>query len=643
MDNFRAKGSGLTNKQRSLVIACMALIIYIGFGALIFIFLTEDNIKFIDGLYFCVCTVTTVGFGDVVPTNTSSRIFIFFFAIFGIITMGLTINTARDTIIEGFESLWQSRRNAIFELAREYRTARKAAKKRSAGVEAGLSVALMMSASVSGRNTGLSGSQSCNPPPPNRPSSEADRKNLYILSHRLPMESATSTSSLSHADNFKSFSESLLKEERREFQTKLVVATVLFSCFWLIGSFVFKVTEGWNYGQALYFCYVAFLTLGYGDLTVKTPAGRCFFIAWSLMGIASMTLLLSVLAEGWEAKYKRIINKKRRITSHNFRLIRNKVTSQEDLENGTNHPPTGPPVPSMTTVIDSSAEDLPQRLIDTARGFFSHAQYWMEGKTGNPPPALSELMDQVGTIHGIEKFRDKGGLAERMISEDRQKMLFLMSFARSLEVLINTAEETAEAMRVKIGEIDGMRPLSPNSSNAHSNSHPEHNTSNTSSLTFVEPSGIGALHVGSLIDESNERLEVILERDEGAERHIDGEASRHPAKKRRNTCEDQNRVPNIQADRCETREYNRVKLPDPLDRPYSIDDLILQTAPRLPYPRQYRSASSELEYPFSDPSSNLRDSNALLEGTSSNPPTTASRHLSTPTDTQLETFNLRRL
>ncbi|EGG08551.1 uncharacterized protein MELLADRAFT_84751 [Melampsora larici-populina 98AG31] len=641
VDNFRAKGSGLTNKQRSLVIACMALVMYIGFGALIFIFLTEDNIKFIDALYFCVCTVTTVGFGDVIPTNTGSRIFVFFFAIFGIITLGLTINTARETIIEGFESLWQTRRNAIFEFAREYRTARKAAKKRSSGVTTGLSVALMMSASVSGRNSCLSGAHSHNPPPSNRPLfSEADRKN-YLLAHRLDTENTTSTSSMENVDNFKSFSERLLKQERREFQTKLVVAAVLFSCFWLIGSFVFKVTEGWNYGQALYFCYVAFLTLGYGDITVKTPAGRCFFIAWSLMGIASMTLLLSVLAEGWEAKYKRIINKKRRLNSHNFRLIRTKVTSQEDLENGPNQMQTVPLVPPIPVVLDSSPEDLPQRLIDTARGFFSHAQFWMEGKTGNPPPALSELMEQVGAIDGIEKFRDKGGLAERMMSEDRQKMLFLMSFARSLEVLINTAEETAEAMRVKIGEVDGvMRPLSPNSSNAHSNSHPEHNTS---SLTFVEPYEVGASQVGSLIG-VEERLEVIREDDEGVERPIDEKVNRHSANKSRNISENQDRTANIQPDRCQTRaEYNRGKVPDLLHRPYSIDDLILQTAPRLLNLRPYKPESSVLEYQVPDPSSELRHSNILLEGTSVNPPTTPSRLQSTLTDTEPESFDMCRL
>ncbi|KAH9809715.1 hypothetical protein DFH28DRAFT_904470 [Melampsora americana] len=648
VENFRAKGSGLTNKQRSLVIACMALVMYIGFGALIFIFLIDVRIKFIDALYFCVCTVTTVGFGDVVPTNTGSRIFVFFFAICGIITLGLTINTARETIIEGFESLWHTRRNAIFELAREYRTARKAAKKRSAGVKTGLSVALMMSAQVSGKKSGLSGSQSSNPSPSNRPlSSEAQRKNLDLSSHPLDMENTTSTSTLEHVDNFKSFSENLLKEERREFQTKLLVATSLFSCFWLIGSLVFKVTEGWNYGQALYFCYVAFLTLGYGDITVKTPAGRCFFIAWSLMGIASMTLLLSVLAEGWEAKYKRIINKKRRFNSHNFRLIRSKLTSQEDLEVGTTQSQTGAPIPSVPAVNESSPEDLPQRLIDTARGFFSHAQYWMEGKTGDPPPALSGLLEQVGEIDGIEKFRDKGGLAERMMSEDRQKMLFLMSFARSLEVLINTAEETAEAMRVKITETEGMmRPLSPNSSNAHSTSHREHNSS---SLTFVESSQVGTSNVGSLIGEVGERierLEVIPEDDEGVERHIDGEGDRHSGKKYRNTCENQDHIANIQADRFETRaEYNRGKLPGILQRPYSIDDLILQTAPCLPNLRPHKPEFSALEYevPDPDPSLDFRHSNVLLEGTSSNPPTTADCHQYTLTDIEIETYDMCRL
>jgi potassium channel subfamily K len=32
--------------------------------------------------------------------------------------------------------------------------------------------------------------------------------------------------------------------------------------------------EGWTFGTSMYFCYVFFLTIGYGDFSPTTPAGK---------------------------------------------------------------------------------------------------------------------------------------------------------------------------------------------------------------------------------------------------------------------------------------------------------------------------------------------------------------------------------
>ncbi|KAG0141474.1 hypothetical protein CROQUDRAFT_674099 [Cronartium quercuum f. sp. fusiforme G11] len=460
VDNFRAKGSGLTNKQRSLVITCMALLFYIGFGALIFVFITDEKLHFGDALYFCVCTVTTVGFGDITPTNPGSRAFVFFYAIFGIITLALTVNTARETIVEGFEALWKSRRKLIFERAREFRLARKAAKQRTTGVEAGLSTSIMVAASVPGSNSTALKPQ--NPKQPFFPTTltfETDIRPSLPSTRRLDMERTFTTSTMDPSENYKSFTEKLLAEERKEYSTKLAVAVFLFLCFWLLGGVVC-----WTYGEALYFGYVAFLTLGYGDLTVKSPGGRAFFLAWSIMGIATMTLLLSVLAGGWENKYKSVINKKRKIKPKIFKMGGSDPFTPVELEKGIDSP-TGNRL-GLTSCVPNinnlNPEILPQRLTEAAREFSSHAKYWMEGKKGTPPDALTELMEQVQDLERIEDFKEKGGLAKRMMSEDRQKMLFLVSYARTFELLISTAEDTAEFMKMTLAEVEALRALNRN-------------------------------------------------------------------------------------------------------------------------------------------------------------------------------------
>ena len=52
-------GSGLTRKQRSLVLSVMILLCYIAFGAVVQIFLID--LTFLNALYFTVVTIETIG------------------------------------------------------------------------------------------------------------------------------------------------------------------------------------------------------------------------------------------------------------------------------------------------------------------------------------------------------------------------------------------------------------------------------------------------------------------------------------------------------------------------------------------------------------------------------------------------------
>ncbi|KZT57304.1 voltage-gated potassium channel [Calocera cornea HHB12733] len=76
--------------------------------------------------------------------------------------------------------------------------------------------------------------------------------------------------------------------------------------FWFIGAVVFCKMEEWTYGIGLYFCYVFFLTLGYGDFAPRTAAGRTFFVLYSLLAvpiIASFALqAVSNVVSSWSDK-----------------------------------------------------------------------------------------------------------------------------------------------------------------------------------------------------------------------------------------------------------------------------------------------------------------------------------------------------
>ena len=64
-------------------------------------------------------------------------------------------------------------------------------------------------------------------------------------------------------------------------------------------------SQGLSYFQSLYFCYVSLLTIGYGDLSPKSNAGKPFFVIWSLIAVPTMTILISDMGDTVVASYKR--------------------------------------------------------------------------------------------------------------------------------------------------------------------------------------------------------------------------------------------------------------------------------------------------------------------------------------------------
>ena len=53
----------------------------------------------------------------------------------------------------------------------------------------------------------------------------------------------------------------------------------------MLGTLVYHWLEGWSYLDAFYFCVISLATVGYGDLTPTTPAGKLFTIVYVINGI----------------------------------------------------------------------------------------------------------------------------------------------------------------------------------------------------------------------------------------------------------------------------------------------------------------------------------------------------------------------
>jgi len=92
LDQYRAafRSLGRLARHPSHQAFALAVIVVFAVGA-IFYSLTEDW-SIADSLYFTVVALTTIGFGDLAPTTTFSRLFTVLYAIIGVGLIGAAAN-----------------------------------------------------------------------------------------------------------------------------------------------------------------------------------------------------------------------------------------------------------------------------------------------------------------------------------------------------------------------------------------------------------------------------------------------------------------------------------------------------------------------------------------------------------------------
>lgn len=70
----------------------------------------------------------------------------------------------------------------------------------------------------------------------------------------------------------------------------------------LIGTVIFHHLEHWSWIDAFYFCSVSLTTVGYGDLTPKTDAGKLITSLYLFIGISIIAALINNLLKGAVAR-----------------------------------------------------------------------------------------------------------------------------------------------------------------------------------------------------------------------------------------------------------------------------------------------------------------------------------------------------
>jgi uncharacterized membrane protein len=73
----------------------------------------------------------------------------------------------------------------------------------------------------------------------------------------------------------------------------------------VIGAVPIALVEKIPFGDALYFAFVTGLTIGYGDIVVKTALGRCVALIIGFAGVLFTGLVIAAAVEAVRKTYHR--------------------------------------------------------------------------------------------------------------------------------------------------------------------------------------------------------------------------------------------------------------------------------------------------------------------------------------------------
>lgn len=88
----------------------------------------------------------------------------------------------------------------------------------------------------------------------------------------------------------------------------------------IIGSTYYHIVEGWRVLDALYFSVSALTTVGFGDFSPQTDAGKIFTMIYEILGIGIMVGLIDVVSHLTHNTSKKIDRREERRNKEEFTL-----------------------------------------------------------------------------------------------------------------------------------------------------------------------------------------------------------------------------------------------------------------------------------------------------------------------------------
>lgn len=304
--------------HRTLILQTMLFFIWLAVGAEIF---SAVESKFGGGsfiwtysnaLYFCEVTILTVGFGDIYPTNNVSRGIMLPYAVGGIVMLGLVVSSLTTFATDlGSENIVHkhAERSRNRTVGRTVTNSTEYLHRQAQARGEHPVVSAPFNAVDTSANTRINDNKPRERS--NSPTSPSSILSFTRVASDLVSKARKPKLLLLREEKDRFEAMRRIQKETSEYQKRsaLCFSVVAFALLWLLGALGFWLCErkvqDMTYYQALYFCYVCLLTIGYGDMAPKSNAGRPLFVVWSLIALPTMAFLVRYLGDTVIGKFKR--------------------------------------------------------------------------------------------------------------------------------------------------------------------------------------------------------------------------------------------------------------------------------------------------------------------------------------------------
>ncbi|CAA7266091.1 unnamed protein product [Cyclocybe aegerita] len=282
---YPASFSTLTPAQRTLMLQTVSFSLYLALGAGI-IFSSIEDWGFADGVYWADYTLLTIGLGTDFPlTTTLGRMLLIPYAAFGITLVGLVVSSVRGLMLERAKAK-VARRHLGKEREKWKENIRE--RRQLADIAASTMVSTLPRSVLQDQRERLH----------NRRLMKLPQQLSKHVSEPLKPEDQYGPW---HRAEFELMRFIEAHAESAERYIALGASFLVILIVWFVGSVIFWVcehrTQGWTYPESIYFTYTTLLTIGYGDFYPNSPAGKPFFVVWSLISVPAMTVLISNMGD----------------------------------------------------------------------------------------------------------------------------------------------------------------------------------------------------------------------------------------------------------------------------------------------------------------------------------------------------------